>query len=74
MCALYEWQIDAAEVSGGEQFREESQHVALCGVIDCAHPFDQPLFVHCAELIEHDLAGFAFEADRDAGGVGGRFG
>ena len=48
--------------------------MALCGVIDCPHPFHQPLFVHCADLIEHDLTGFTFESDRDAGGVGEVFG
>ena len=59
----------AVGVSGSEQFREERQHVALCGDIDFPHPFHQPLFVHCADLIEHDLAGFAFESDRDASGI-----
>lgn len=58
---------------GSKEFREKTKHVALCGGIDSAHPFDQPLFVHCADLIEHDLTGFAFESHRDAGGVGAAF-
>lgn len=61
------------EVSGREQFREERQHVALGGGIDFPHPLDQPLFVYGADLIQHDLAGFAFESDRDAGGIGTEF-
>ena len=47
--------------------------MALCGVIDSPHPFHQALFVHCTDLIQHDLPGFAFESDRDSGGVGAVF-
>ena len=47
--------------------------MALCGVIDFPHPLHQPLFVHRADLIQHDLPGFAFESDRDPGGVGPAF-
>lgn len=43
--------------------------MALCGGINYPHPFHQPLFVHCADPVEHDLAGFALESYRHAGGI-----
>lgn len=39
------------------------------GVIELAHPFDQPTLVHGSDLIQDYLACLTFEAHRDTSGV-----
>lgn len=64
-CALFElW---------SKEFCEKSKHVHAGGLINLAHTFDQPTLVYSPDLIENYLAGFAFEANRNAGGVGPTF-
>lgn len=64
-----QFQSEGAEVSGGEEFCEEREHVALCGGIDCSRPFHQPLFVHGPDLIQHDLSRLSFEPHGNAGWI-----
>ena len=43
------------------------------GFLDPSQPFDESILVHCPDLIQRNLPGFAFEVNRDTSRVGSAF-
>ena len=56
-----------------EEFGEQGEHVCFGGFVDLAEAFDQPVFVHCPNLIQRNLSRLALESHRNASGVGAAF-
>lgn len=57
----------------GKEFGEQSEDLRACHVSDRSYTLDQSAFVHCPDLIQHNLPGLTFESKRDTSRVGAAF-
>ena len=57
----------------GKEFGEQSEDLCACHVGDRSYTLDQSAFVHCPDLIQHNLPGLTFESKRDTSRVGAAF-
>lgn len=49
----------------GKEFGEQSEDLRACHVSDRSYTLDQAAFVHCPDLIQHNLPGLTFKSKRD---------
>ena len=52
-----------------EEFCKQREHTYAGGFVKFAKPFDEPALIDRSDLIEHDLAGLAFESNGHARGI-----
>jgi len=57
----------------GKEFGKQSEDLGACHVSDRSYTLDQSAFVHCPDLIQHNLPGLTFESKRDTSRVGAAF-
>lgn len=67
--------VCAVERLWGEEFGKKDEDLRAGQFVDFSHTFHEPDFIHCSDLIQHDLTRLAFEPHRHTGWVrGGRDG
>ena len=54
-----------AEGLRSKEFGEQSEDLRACHVSDRSYTLDQAAFVHCPDLIQHNLPGLTFKSKRD---------
>lgn len=60
-------QVNCRRITG-QEFGKQSEDLGACHVSDRSYTLDQSAFVHCPDLIQHNLPGLTFESKRHESG------